>query len=71
LDNSFGPLGYGVKTYNYLYFITMKKGTVKFFNYSKDVVFIVEEGSNEGQKVLPATNIYSISASGNYEIIIS
>lgn len=28
-------------------FITMKKGTVKFFNESKGFGFIIEEGSNE------------------------
>ncbi len=32
--------------YNLLQFITMKKGTVKFFNESKGFGFITEEGSN-------------------------
>ena len=35
------------KIYYYLYFIIMKKGSVKFFNESKGFGFIIEEGSNE------------------------
>jgi gliding motility-associated-like protein len=62
LNDSFGALGYGVKDYY-----------MGVFNKWGELIFESEDinkqwnGTYQGQKVLPGTYIYSISASGNYE----